>query len=111
MPTSPNNSPAPRLIRPRSTESPSTAETATSASTIRQKYSAGPKASAASTTQGATKVSASVPIVPATKLPMAAVASAGPARPRRAILLPSSAVTTADDSPGVLSRIEVVEPP
>ena len=96
---------------PRSTELPSTAETATSDRIIRLKYSAGPKANAASTTQGATKVRARVPMVPATKLPMAAVARAGPARPRRAILLPSSAVTTEDDSPGVLSRMDVVEPP
>ena len=49
--------------------------------------------------------------MPATKDPIAAVASACAARPARAILLPSIAVTTDDDSPGVLSRIEVVEPP
>ena len=41
---------------------------------------------------GATKVSASVAIVPATKEPIAAVASAGPPRPVRAMRLPSSAV-------------------
>ena len=43
--------------------------------------------------------------------PMAAVASAGPPRPARAILLPSSAVTIDALSPGVFSRIEVVDPP
>ncbi len=53
----------------------------------------------------------SVPMVPATNEPIAAVASAAPARPERAILLPSSAVTMEALSPGVLSRIEVVEPP
>ncbi len=53
----------------------------------------------------------SVPTVPATKEPMAAVDSAAPARPERAILLPSSAVTIVALSPGVLSRIEVVETP
>ena len=52
-----------------------------------------------------------VPIVPATNDPMAAVASACAARPALAILLPSIAVITDDDSPGVFSRIEVVEPP
>ena len=52
-----------------------------------------------------------MPIVPATNEPMAAVASACAARPALAILLPSMAVTTEDDSPGVFSRIEVVEPP
>ena len=50
-------------------------------------------------------------MVPATKEPIAAVASAAPARPLLAILLPSSAVTIEPASPGVLSRIEVVEPP
>ena len=40
-----------------------------------------------------------------------AVASAEAARPLRAILLPSMAVIIDPDSPGVLSRIEVVEPP
>ncbi len=52
-----------------------------------------------------------MPIVPATNEPIAAVASACDARPALAILLPSIAVTTDDDSPGVFSRIEVVEPP
>ena len=42
---------------------------------------------------------------------MAAVASAGPARPLRAIFAPSSAVMIEPDSPGVFSRMEVVEPP
>ena len=49
--------------------------------------------------------------MPATNEPIAAVASAGPARPRLAIRLPSIAVTIVADSPGVLSRIDVVEPP
>ena len=52
-----------------------------------------------------------MPIVPAMNEPIAAVASACAARPRLAILLPSIAVITDADSPGVLSRIEVVEPP
>ena len=42
---------------------------------------------------------------------MAAVARAWEARPRLAIRLPSMAVITEELSPGVLSRIEVVEPP
>ena len=50
-------------------------------------------------------------MVPATKEPMAAVASAWAARPDLAIRLPSMAVTTEEDSPGVFSRMEVVEPP
>ena len=50
-------------------------------------------------------------MVPAMNEPIAAVASAWAARPLLAILLPSMAVITDADSPGVLSRIEVVEPP
>ena len=52
-----------------------------------------------------------MPMVPATNEPMAAVAKAWAARPALAILLPSIAVITDDDSPGVFNRIEVVEPP
>ena len=62
-------------------------------------------------TTGAAKVTSTVPMVPATNEPIAAVASAAPARPFLAILLPSMAVTMEPASPGVLSRIEVVEPP
>ena len=50
-------------------------------------------------------------MAPATNDPIAAVANAWAARPALAILLPSIAVTTDDDSPGVFSRIEVVDPP
>jgi hypothetical protein len=56
-------------------------------------------------------VSPIVAIVPATKDPMALVASAGPALPRLAIWLPSIAVTMVALSPGVLRRMEVVDPP
>ena len=66
---------------------------------------------AISTTVGAMSARPIVAMVPATKEPIAAVASAGPPRPARAILLPSSAVTMEELSPGVLSRIEAVEPP
>ena len=50
-------------------------------------------------------------MVPATNEPIAAVASACAPRPFLAISWPSIAVTIEPDSPGVLSRIEVVEPP
>ena len=52
-----------------------------------------------------------VAMVPATNEPMAAVASAAPARPFLAILLPSIAVTMLAVSPGVFSKMDVVEPP
>ena len=83
----------------------------TNANTISAKYSVGPNFSATSTTSGASSVSRIVAIVPATNEPIAEVASAGPARPRLAILLPSSAVAIEADSPGVFSRIVVVDPP
>jgi hypothetical protein len=50
-------------------------------------------------------------MVPATNDPIAAVASAAAPRPARAIALPSTVVITDAASPGVLSRIEVVDPP
>ena len=75
------------------------------------KYSGGPSWMAQVATTGANSVTSTVAMVPATNEPIAAVARAAPARPFLAILLPSMAVMTDADSPGVLSRIEVVEPP
>ena len=66
---------------------------------------------ACSARAGVKNATSRVPMVPAMNDPIAAVASACAARPRLAILLPSIAVITDADSPGVLSRIEVVEPP
>ena len=90
---------------------PSTALTVQKASTISRKYSGGPSLTACTATKGANSVTPTVAMVPATNEPIAAVASAAPARPCLAILLPSSAVTIDPASPGVLSRMEVVEPP
>jgi hypothetical protein len=90
---------------------PSTALTVVNASSISMKYSGGPSLTANSATMGANRVTSTVAMVPATKEPMAAVASAAPARPLLAILLPSMAVTMLAVSPGVFSRMEVVEPP
>src|SRR3546814_12172700 len=56
---------------------------------------------------GAKKTTSMVPMVPAMNEPIAAVARACAARPFLAILLPSIAVITDDDSPGVFNRIEV----
>ena len=111
LPTRPCARPNNRLARPRESELPSTAVTVVKASTIRPKYAAGLKRSATCTIKGAMKVSARVAIVPATNEPIAAVASAWAPRPARAMAWPSIAVTIEPDSPGVLSRIEVVEPP
>jgi hypothetical protein len=81
------------------------------ASTMTANMSAGETSIARSATVGASSASSSVAMVPATNDPIAAVASACAARPARAILLPSTAVTTEALSPGVLSRIDVVDPP
>ena len=43
--------------------------------------------------------------------PMAAVASAAPPRPLQVIRKPSRAVITLDASPGIFTRIDVVDPP
>jgi hypothetical protein len=51
------------------------------------------------------------PKVPAMNEPMAAMPSAAPARPFFAMALPSMQVITEAASPGIRSRIEVVEPP
>ena len=81
------------------------------ASTMSAKKSASETSTARSATVGARTASRKVAMVPATNEPMAAVASAWAARPLFAILLPSTAVTTEALSPGVFSRIDVVEPP
>jgi hypothetical protein len=107
----PRKSPRKRLVNPRTVELPITAETVVKAKTIRAKYSAGPNFSATSITRGASIVTNTVAMLPATKEPMADVARAGPARPFLAMRLPSSAVAMDADSPGVLRRIVVVEPP
>ena len=111
MPMRPMARPMNRAVTPRSALAPRTEDTVMKASTISAKYSGGPKRSATSASQGANSVRRMVAMVPATKEPIAAVASAAPARPFLAIRLPSIAVTMVAVSPGVLSRMEVVEPP
>ena len=111
IPITPSRSPNRRLAAPCSHDSPSMAVTATNATIASEKYSAGPKRSAISSMSGALTVSAAVARVPATNEPMAAVASAAPARPARAIAWPSSAVITDALSPGAFNRIAVVDPP
>ena len=80
-------------------------------STIRLKYSAGPNATATFASDGAISISAISEKVPAMNEPSAEMPSAGPARPCFAIWCPSRHVTTDAASPGMLTRIDVVEPP
>ena len=98
-------------MKPRSFEEPRTLVTSTIDSTITAKYDGAPISTAMSASAGARTATRRVPMVPAMNDPIAAVARACAARPRLAILLPSMAVITDADSPGVLSRIEVVDPP
>ena len=78
---------------------------------INEKYSGEPNLNANLARKGAAIISPSTPIVPAMKEPRAEIPSAGPALPCRAIWYPSRQVTTEAASPGILTRIEVVEPP
>ena len=78
---------------------------------ISEKYSAGPNSSARLVSGAPSAATRTVATQPAKNDPIAAIASAGPARPRLAISWPSRHVTTDDDSPGMLTRIDVVEPP
>ena len=110
-PTKPRTKPTESEIKPRICDEPSSDETVEKATNIRATYSAEPTWIAQSAIVGAVKAKIKVAMVPATNEPIAAVASAGPARPLRAILLPSSAVITEPLSPGVFNKIEVVEPP
>src|SRR3954454_18373882 len=111
MPTTPIANPRNKEIAPRSLEAPSTAVTATRANSMIARYDGAPSVTANLEIAGANKASKVVPIAPATNDPMAAVARAWAARPALAILLPSIAVMTDDDSRGVFNRIEVVDPP
>ena len=83
----------------------------TTPSTISAKFSGGPNRIATAAIAGAKNVMTMTPSVPATNEPMAAMPSAAPARPCLAIWWPSMQVTTEAASPGMFSRIEVVEPP
>ena len=111
MPITQSASPSRSEVKPRVRDVPITAEMVVKARTISAKYSVGPKVKASSAKVGARKVRSTVPIVPATNDPIAAVASAAAPRPFRAIRLPSIAVTMELLSPGVFSRMDVVEPP
>ena len=85
VPTSPSR--RPRTTIPTACKSDPCARTteATRPSTISEKYSAGPNRSATAASGGPNAAIRNVATVPAKKDPIAAVASAAPARPRRAI--------------------------
>jgi hypothetical protein len=80
-------------------------------STISEKYSAGPNSNAKPVNGAPSAATRTVATQPAKNEPIAAIASAAPARPCRAIWCPSRHVMTDVASPGMLTRTEVVEPP
>ncbi len=74
-------------------------------------YSAGPNRIAISARGGPARAITTAVTQPANNEPSAAMASAAPARPCRAISYPSRQVTTAELLPGSLTRMAVVDPP
>jgi hypothetical protein len=78
---------------------------------MREKYSGGPNLRAAWARGKIKNIVKIILKVPPIKEPSADIPRAGPARPCLAIWYPSIQVTTDDGSPGILTRIEVVDPP
>ncbi len=91
--------------------SPVSSVTVVRPSNISAKVSGGPNDSDHFASAGDTSISSTTPKVPAMNEPIAAMPSAGPARPCSAIWWPSRQVTTDADSPGVLISTDVIVPP
>ncbi len=85
LPTVASMSPKVVATNPLRTDLPARLVTVESPKTIRANVSAGPNCSATLASGGPSTMSRATPIVPAMKEPMAAMESAGPARPFRAI--------------------------
>ncbi len=111
MPTMPSRSPTTTMASALATEPCARITAAIRPSTSRLKYSTAVNCSARAASGRASSAITTVATVPAKKEEMAAMASASPALPWRAIWWPSRQVTTDDVSPGTLTRIAVVEPP
>ena len=85
VPTRPSSSPSTIIAIALISEPSASTTAAIRPSTISEKYSAGPNLNASSTSGPASAARISVPTVPAKNEPSAAIASAAPARPCRAI--------------------------
>ena len=85
IPIVPRIRPTTAIISALISELPVTLLSTTKANTISEANSGGPKASAACASGGAIRTRPKIAIVPAMNEPMAAMASAGPARPCCAI--------------------------
>ena len=110
-PTVPNNNPATIMVKVFKVELAPTNPMSISATTIRLKVAGGPTVSISSESSGANNMSTKTLTVPPNQLPRAETTNAGPARPFLAISWPSIHVMTDAASPGILTRIEVVDPP
>ncbi len=110
-PMRPSSTPTSAMHTPVTGGPPLSADASTSPNVASAKYSGGPKPSAHRANAGPTNVRPTTATVPAMNEPIAAIASAGPARPCFAISCPSMHVMTDAASPGTLSRMDVVEPP
>ena len=111
VPTRPSSRPSSTIATALSSEPCASTMEPTRPSTISEKYSAARNWSASRDNGGLAIAISPVAMVPANSEPSAAMASAAPALPLRAIWYPSRHVTTDDDSPGMFTRIAVVEPP
>jgi len=110
-PTEARRSPIAIITSPLTIEAPESVTAISRPTTARENFSGGPKLKANLAIAGAKRVMPTMPTVPATNDPMAAMPSDAPALPFFAILYPSMQVTTEAASRGRFRRIDVVEPP
>lgn len=110
-PTVPSRTPAATVATPFSAPPLLTTEAATSPSSITAKYSVGPKDSAKRASAGDSSTITTMPIMPPPKDATAVMKRATPARPWRAMGCPSMQVIEDDGVPGMLRRIDAIEPP
>jgi len=110
-PTEANSMPTTTRMKPLVKEDPDRVTARRSPTSVREKYSGGPKSRANSESGGAKNVRPRTAREPAMNEPMAAMPRAAPALPFFAIWYPSRQVTTDAASPGRLRRTEVVDPP
>jgi hypothetical protein len=99
------------MISAMTTDRPASATTNESPTAMSANCSTGPNLSASRTMGGAAMTRPRVARVPPTNDPMAAMLSATPARPCRAMGKPSKQVTTVEASPGMFMSTLVIVPP
>ena len=111
VPIRPRIRPITTMAMPLIGEPRASVDAASRPSTIKAKYSAGPKLSATSTITGEKNTMMTMPMQAPMNEANIAMNSAAPALPCLAIGWPSRQVTACEATPGTLSRIEVVAPP